>query len=135
MRCEQVVTVVNLVDVELAKLFHVLEHLVGQADTFARILQRLRMVLVLTQDGTELQLQLAFVVYSLVPHRNPLSLVEFRVADKSDALFKVEDALFEHTKSNRENSRNGVRGHRFFRGGALIGQLLTFRNTWTCCCR
>ena len=66
----------DFVDVYLAEVFHVLEHLVGQFDTFARIFKSLLMVLVLTEDGTELELQLALLVCLAATHRHPLALVE-----------------------------------------------------------
>ena len=56
------------------------------------------MILVLTQDGTKLQLKLAFLIDSTVSNRYFLVLVEFGVTDQTYALFKIEDAFVEHTK-------------------------------------
>ena len=98
LRREQIVPVVDLVDVDLAQLFHVLEHQVRQDDTFARIFQRLCMILVLAQNGTELQLELALLVDPAVPHRDLRTSVEFWLADERNALLEVEDALVEHAE-------------------------------------
>ena len=54
------------------------------------------MILVLTQDGAKLELELALVVHSPVPLRDALALVEFRITDKSNTLFQVENALIKH---------------------------------------
>lgn len=86
MRSEQVVAVINLVDVDLAKFFKVFEHAMGETHTFARILECLAMVLVLRQNGAQLQLQLALLVDSSVPHGDLIALVELRVADESNGL-------------------------------------------------
>lgn len=93
---EQVVTIVDLVDVDLAKFLKVFEHSVGETHTFARILERLAMVLVLRQNRAQLQLQLALLVDSSVPHRDLVTLVELRVADESNRLLQIKDALLKH---------------------------------------
>ena len=69
----------DFVDVYLAEVFHVFEHLVRQFDTFARIFKGLLMVLVLTEDGAELQLQLALLVCLAATHRHPSAFVELGV--------------------------------------------------------
>ena len=66
--------------------------------TFASILKCLRVILVLTQNGTELQLELALLVDSAVSHWDLLVLVEFRVADQRNALLEIENALIKHPK-------------------------------------
>ena len=86
MRCEQIVPVVDLVDVNLAKLLHVLEHLVGESHAFARIIKGFRMILILTEDGAELQLEFAFVIHATVALRDFLALVEFRLTDQGYTL-------------------------------------------------
>jgi hypothetical protein len=80
LRRQQVVPVVDLFDVDLTKFLHVLEHLMGKTDAFARVLKSLRMVLVLTENGAQLQLQLAFLVHASVSLRNTFVLVEFSIA-------------------------------------------------------
>ena len=97
MRGEQIVPVVDLVDVDLAQLLHVLEHLMRQVHGFASVFERLGVVLVLTQNGAKLELELALVVHSPVPLRNALALVELRLADERNALLQVENALIKHT--------------------------------------
>ena len=51
------------------------------------------MILVLTEDGAKLQLELALVIHSPIPLRDVLALVEFRFTDQGNALFQVEYAL------------------------------------------
>ena len=97
MRCEQIVPVVDLVDVDLAKLLHILEHLMRQVHRFASVFERLGMVLILTENGAKLEFELALVVHSPVPLRNALALVELRLADKGNALLQVENALIKHS--------------------------------------
>ena len=42
------------------------------------------------------------MVYSAVALRDLLALVEGGLTDQRDALFQVEDALFQHSKSNKK---------------------------------
>ena len=62
LRCKQVISIVDLVNVDLTQLFHIFEHLVGELDTLARVFESLSMILVLTEDGAELELQFALMV-------------------------------------------------------------------------
>jgi len=64
--CQQVVPIVDLIDVDLTKFLHVLEHLMGKTDAFARVLKSLGMVLVLTENGAQLQFQFALLVHASV---------------------------------------------------------------------
>jgi len=64
--CQQVVPIVDLIDVDLTKFLHVLEHLIGKTDAFARVLKSLGMVLVLTENGAQLQSQFALLVHASV---------------------------------------------------------------------
>ena len=95
---KQVISVVDLVDVNLAELLHVLKHLVRQNNAFARIIEGLRVVLILTKNGAKLQLELALLIDAAVALANLLALVEFMVTDERDTLFQIENALFKHTK-------------------------------------
>ena len=70
----------------------------GKYNAFASILKCLGVILVLTQNGTELQLELALLVDSAVSHGDLLALVEFRVTDQRNALLEIEDALVKHPK-------------------------------------
>ena len=56
------------------------------------------MVLVLRQDGAQLQLQFALLVDTPVAMRDFLALVESRFTDERNALLEVEDALFKHAE-------------------------------------
>ena len=98
LRCKQVISIVDLVYVDLTQLFHIFEHLVGECDTLARVFERLRMILVLTEDGTKLELEFALMVDSAITLRNSLVLVEIGVTDDLNALFKVEDAFLKGVK-------------------------------------
>ena len=104
LRRQEVVSVVDLINVQLAKLLHVAEHLVGKADTFARILERLAVVLVLGENGAKLQLELALLVHAPVPHRDSLALVEFGIANERNRLLQVEDALFKHANPEKNDT-------------------------------
>ena len=72
------------------------------------------MVLILTQNGTKLQLQLALLVDSTVAHRDLLALVEFRFAYHGYALLEIENAFVEHSKPNlarrHQVSKYGLKG-------------------------
>ena len=103
MSSKKVVSKVDLVDVDLTKLFHVFEHLVGEAHAFARILQRFTVVLILTQNGAQLQLKFAFLVHTATPLRNPLALVEFRITYQGNTLLQIENAFFKHANSRPPN--------------------------------
>ena len=72
-------------------------------DGLASILQRLRVILILAQNGAKLQLELTFVVHPPVTLRNALAFVEFRFANESNTLFEIEDALIKHTKPVGKN--------------------------------
>ena len=81
------------------------------------------MVLVLRENGAQLQLQLALLVHAPVSHRDSLALVEFGIADERDRLLQVKDALFKHANPGK----NDMLDHEWV--------LLTFGSTSTCCCR
>ena len=56
------------------------------------------MILVLTQDGAELQFELALLGGTSGTHRNPFAFVEFLFGYLLDASLQVYDALFEHAQ-------------------------------------
>ncbi len=103
MGSKQVVSIVYLIDVDLTKLFHVFEHLVRKADAFARILERFTVILILTQNGAQLQLKFAFLVHAPTPLRNSLALVEFGITYEGNTLLEIENTLFKHANSRPRN--------------------------------
>ena len=98
LRSKQVISIVDLINVNLAQFFHVLEHLVGQDNAFARIIEGFRVVLILTKNGAKLKLELAFLIDAAVALADFLALVEFMVTNERDTLLQIENALFKHAK-------------------------------------
>ena len=71
---------------------------------FARVLQSLRVVLILAENGAQLQFELALLIHTAISLRDLLALVEFWVTDDVDTLLEVEDALFQHANPRDTDS-------------------------------
>lgn len=94
----QVLSVVDLVDVDLAELPQVSEECVAQLHTFFGPRQRLRVVLGLAEDGAQLEPKLALEPVAPVSTGQTVVVHELGALEHFEALFQVGRALFEHAE-------------------------------------